>query len=73
MPQIMSLEGPRISEIDRIRGQLYAATPRPIWQLSGLFDPIKVYPLWAIGGVLLGAWLAGTTRGQQLVRKIRRK
>lgn len=73
MPAIMSLEGPRPSELDRIRSRLYAATPRPIWQLSGLLDPIKVYPLWAIGGVLFGAWLAGTTTGRSIVRKIRGK
>lgn len=69
----MSLEGPRLTELDRVRSELYARTPRPLFQLSGLFDPLKVYPLWAVGGVLLGAWLAGTTRGQSLVRKLRKR
>jgi len=75
MPMIMSLEGPRLRPIDRVRGQLYAATPRAAYragaQLRGIFDPLRAHSRLAIGCVLLGMWLAGTGVGQELVRKAR--
>jgi hypothetical protein len=77
MPQIMSLEGPQLRAVDTIRGQLYGTLPRPYWrahaELQGMFDPvvnpIKAHPWAALGGLLLGMWLAGSSKGRSLVAK----
>lgn len=42
------------------------------WQLHGLFDPFINYKGWAIGGFLLGVWLAGTATGQSVVARGKR-
>lgn len=75
MPAIMSLEGPRLSHLDSLRGQLYAATPRKWWRALGELpslsplDTIKAHP-WAFFGLLVGgAWLAGSKTGQRLLSK----
>lgn len=63
MPTLMSLEGPRVSHLDDIRSQLYAATPRPLWRasatLNGLLDPFTAHPWVLVLGIIGGAWLAG--------------
>lgn len=41
--------------------------------LHGLFTPVTSHPVLAIGGILFGAWLAGSSRGRALVRRVRRR
>ena len=66
MPSIMSLEGPRVTHLDEIRSQLYAATPRSLWRthatLSGLLDPFTAHPWILVLGIIGGAWYAGRKR-----------
>lgn len=38
--------------------------------LHGLFTPVTAHPVLAIGGILFGAWLAGSSRGRALVRRV---
>ncbi len=70
MPLVMQLEGLPQNVID-IRRQL--DTGGRSRSLHGIFDPVKAHPLWAIGGVILGAWLAGSAKGQQLVSKVTKR
>lgn len=54
----------------------YAAMRRsvaraPRRQLRGPLAPITSRPLLAIGALLFGAWLAGSTSGQKLVSRVR--
>jgi hypothetical protein len=61
---VMSLEGPQLSRFDEIRAQLNA-TP-----LGAFTMPFAQYrPLVLIGGLILGAWLAGSKTGQGWLRK----
>jgi hypothetical protein len=73
MPHLMSLEGPRVDRIAQLRGQLYSAIPRPAWALSGIFDPFMLNKLWVGVGVVLGMWLAGSKKGQELVAKVAKR
>lgn len=41
--------------------------------LQGLFTPVTAHPVLAIGGILFGAWLAGSSRGRALVRRVSRR
>jgi len=73
MPYIMSLEGPQLATVDELRAELYANIPKGVWRLGaelrGITDPIKAHPLAIVGGLILGAWLAGSIKGQALVRR----
>lgn len=73
MPVLMSLEGPQLSRLDEIRGQLAQATPKPILrasvQFQGLVDPWKAHPWVFVLGLVGGIFLAGTTMGRGLVSK----
>jgi hypothetical protein len=77
MPLLMSLEGPQLSAIDEIRASLYAVPSKNMWkanaQLSGLFDPFTAKPWLVAGGLVLGMWLAGSTKGRALVSKFRKR
>ena len=76
----MSLEGPSLRE-SRF-GQIRAQLARPVTvsnflstyrSLDGILDPFRWHKGWAIFGLVAGMWLAGTSSGQGLVRKVRRK
>ena len=41
--------------------------------LRGPFTPITARPLLAVGALLFGAWLAGSSSGQKFVRRVRGK
>lgn len=73
MPKILTLEGPKLGHIAELRSQLYSATPKSWWrteaQLMGLLDPVKANPFWVVAGLLVGAWLAGSKRGQEFLGK----
>lgn len=76
MPYVMGLEGPQLSALDRVRGQLYAVAPKSVVraQLNGPLDvvltPIKLHPLALVLGIAAGLWLAGSKQGQALKRKV---
>lgn len=73
MSKIMSLEGPSMRALAAYQGNVDFETPnhavKATWQLSGILDPIVNYPGWAIGGLVLGMWLAGTATGRSVVAK----
>jgi hypothetical protein len=75
MPVVMSLEGPPLAPWARFQDRAYMMLPKPFWrasaELHGVFDPVKAHPLLAVGGVLFGMWLAGSTKGRRLVRRAR--
>jgi hypothetical protein len=77
MPALMSLEGPRVTHLDEIRNQLYAATPRSWWRaqasLKGFTEPFIAHPVWLLLGIFGGMWLAGSKTGQTLIAKAKYK
>jgi len=76
MARIMTLDGLDQARIAEIRAQL--SQPELSWWnrpigLGGVLDPITANPIWALGGVLLGAWLAGSAKGRSLVRRFAKR
>ncbi len=60
---------------DRWFGPRLAPNRGPVqfFGLGGIFTPIQTHPVVAIGALLFGAWLGGTSSGKALVRRFRRK
>lgn len=77
MPTVMSLEGPRVSHLNEIRSQLYAATPRVWWRaqatLNGFTEPFIAHPWIFLFSIFGGLWLAGSKTGQTLIAKAKHK
>ncbi len=77
MPQLMSLEGPQLSRVDQIRGQLYAAAPKRWLRGTGMGDtfltpyvsPFVSHPVVFALGIVAGFWLAGSKAGQKLLKR----
>lgn len=71
---IMSLEGPRLRALDGAHAELLGVLPRPYWrvrrELAGILDPVLDHKLVTVGALLFGAWLAGSKRGQRIMRRV---
>lgn len=73
----MSLEGPRLSSIAKLRarfglGASYTAQPKALL----VFAPAPASStkiIVSVIGAIAGGWLAGTTSGQSFIRRIRGK
>jgi hypothetical protein len=79
MSKIMSLEGPRLSPLDRLRtrfagvGEVYTFHPEAIQALVPSGSSSGLLAFVGVLGAVAGGWLAGTPSGQSFVRRIRGK
>ncbi len=77
MPTLMALEGPRVTQLDEIRGQLFRATPRVWWRaqqnLRGFSEPFIAHPWIFAFAIFGGMWLAASKTGQTLIAKAKYK
>lgn len=77
MARVMTLDGLNETNLREIRARLDGVGQSELswWSrpmgLGGILDPIKLYPLWLIAGLLGGAWLAGSARGRRLLSRRR--